>query len=258
MHRHLTRVICVASALLVCAVSSAPPAAALTGNEKFTMAVYEDFLLRAPTSSELGWWSGFLNGGGTRTAMAANVLGDDEFKTIWVLGASQYYLGGTNSQLGTVTANLLSSGDFVASEVALLAGSTYYSQNGSSSSGYVTALYQDVLLRNGSSSEITYWVAQITSGTRTRAWVARYFIRSGESGDRRVGGTAGMTTCSSTVLTDTAAITAGTYCLVLDRLAGSGEISYWSGQLAGPAQLPSLWSSVAGSTEYYNNAQLRF
>jgi hypothetical protein len=237
---------------------AAPPAGALTGNEKFIMAVHEDFLLRTPDSGELAWWSGYLSGGGSRASLVVNVLDTDEFSRLWVLGASQYYLGGTDSQFGTVLTNLNTTGDFVASEVALIAGAAYFSENGGTNTSFVQAVYDDVLLRPADTPGLTYWVGRLNTGTSTRSSVANHFIRTTESANRRVGGTAGMTACSSTVLSDTAAVTAGTYCIVLDRLAGATEISYWSGQLSGTDQLPSLWASVAGSTEYYNNAQSRF
>jgi hypothetical protein len=41
-------------------------------------------------------------------------------------------------------------------------------------------------------------------------------------------------------------------------MADSGGATYWSGVLAGTDQLPSLWASLAGSTEYFTNAQVRF
>jgi hypothetical protein len=235
----------------------APPAGALTGTEKFIYAVYEDFLFVEPDADQLTWWTVYL-GSSSRASMVSSLLNSSDFQGLWVIGASEYYLGQLDSTYDTVVSNLVSSDDFVASEVALVSGAEYFANAGSTNTGYVTALYQDVLLRNGSSGDISYWAGQITAGTRTRAWVANYFIRTTESANRRVGGTAGMTTCSATELSDIAAIAAGTYCIVLDRIAGSGEISYWAGQLTATDQLPALWASVAGSTEYYNAAQTRF
>lgn len=258
MRRMTTWLVALATVVTLLFGVGSPPAGALTGNERFIMAVHEDFLLRAPSSSELGWWSGYLSGGGSRASLVANVLDTGEFRRLWVLGASQYYLGGTDAQFGTILGNLNTTEDFVASEVALIAGAVYLSENGSTNTSFVQAVYEDVLLRPADTPGLTYWVGRLNAATATRSTVASHFIRTTESANRRVGGTSGMTACSSTVLSDTAAVAAGTYCIVLDRLAGAGEISYWSGQLAGTDQLPSLWASVAGSTEYHTNAQLRF
>ncbi|HEV7723224.1 MAG TPA: DUF4214 domain-containing protein [Iamia sp.] len=239
------------------AVGGAPPASALTGTEKFIMAVHEDFLLRTPSANEMTWWTAYL-GGSSRTSMVSSVLSSDEFKRLWVFGISEHYTGGTTTSQGTITSNLISSGDFVASEVALVSGSFFFDEQGGTNTTYVEGLYQKVLLRASDSSGLTYWVGRLNAATATRASVANHFIRTLESATRRVDGLSANTTCPSISLADLTALTSGTYCIVLDRMALSTEVTYWAGQLTGTDQLPSLWASVAGSTEYYNNAQLRF
>jgi hypothetical protein len=190
--------------------------------------------------------------------MVSSILNDSEFQALWVYGVGEYYLGGQDPSAATILSNLQSTDDFVASEVAHLAGSTYFSNHGSTNTGYVTALYQDVLLRNGSPGDISYWAGQITSAVRTRSWVANYFIRTSESATRRVAGVSGLATCPTIFLQDADSLAAGSYCIVLDRLPNGPDTTFWAGQLAASDQLPSLWASLAGSTEYYNTAILRY
>lgn len=233
------------------------PAAALTNNEKFVWAVYEDFLLREPEVDEVTWWSAYLSSH-SRSSMVASVLDLEQFKGSWVIGASIYYLGEIDPNALAISDALETSDDFVASEVALLAGSTYFANKGGTNTSFVENLYYDALLRAVDAPSLSYWVGRLDAATATRASVASSIIRSTESAQRRVGGASGMTTCTTTTLSDATALAAGSYCIVLDRMADSGGISYWSGQLAASDQLPSLWASLAGSTEYYNNALARF
>lgn len=233
------------------------PASALTNNEKFVWAVHTDFLLRNPDAAEVTWWSTYLSGN-SRTAMVANVLDSSEFKDLWVVAVSLYYLDEIDPDSFTITDTLDSNDDFVASEVTLIAGATYYANSGGTNTSFVEALHLDTLQRPVDATALSYWVGRLNNGTSTRSSVANYVIRSNESALRRVGGAAGMTSCPTIVLLDVSSLTAGSYCIVLDRVADSGGLSYWAGQLSASDQLPSLWTSLAGSTEYYNNALTRF
>lgn len=256
--RAATFLVALAGALLLAIALPTKPAGALTNDEKFITAVYEDFVLRPPTDDEYLWWTAYLAGSGSKTAMVQNVLELEEFEYYFVLGASNYYSDTNDAALDTVFSTLTSTEDFVAAEVALLAGSTFYSAHGSTNTGFVTALYDRVLLRTPDASGLAYWVGRLDAATATRAYVASVFVKGSESGARRVGGMAGASSCSTVYLDATASLAAGSYCLVLDRMAFPSEASYWVGQLSGSNSLPTLWSGLAGSAEYYTLAQSRF
>ena len=42
---------------------------------------------------------------------------------------------------------------------------------------------------------------------------------------------------------------------MLKRPADPGGLTFWRDHLAQTGQLPTLWGQLAGSTEYFNNAQ---
>ncbi|HEV7721581.1 MAG TPA: DUF4214 domain-containing protein [Iamia sp.] len=237
----------------------AQPAAALTPTENFTTAVYQDFILRDPTSSELTWWSAYIGGGGTRSGMVSSILNDDEFATLWSYGVRLYYLETVDTAdptLPTDIANLQTSDDFVAAEVSVLAGSEFFTDAGATNTGFVEGVYDEVLLRAADSGGLAYWVSQLDLGLKTRSQVARSFIRTTEAASRRVAGLSGATSCSATTLEDVVDLSAGSYCIVLDRMADPPDAAYWTPYLTGASsQLTALWTSLAASTEYYNNAQ---
>lgn len=245
--------------LMICLVTGleARPAAALTNNEKFVWAVHADFLLRAPNADEVTWWNAYLSGN-SRTAMVTSLLHSSEFANLWAVGASLYYLDEIDPDTFNIADTLESSDDFVASEVTLIAGATYYANSGGTNTSFVEALYLDVLQRPVTAPILSYWVGRLNNGTSTRSSVASYAIKSNESARRRVGGTEGMISCPTTALEDASSLTAGSYCIVLDRVADSGGLSYWADRLSASDQLPTLWASLAGSTEYYNKALTKF
>lgn len=246
-------------AVVVLGTFANPPRveAAATPDQKFVEAVYLDFLLRGPEAHELAWWSAYLTSG-SRTTMVQSLLTDVEFEHLWIVGVRYRYLGevvAEDPQYEVDLSDLAQSGDFVASEVSVLAGPRYFELNGSTSASFVESIYEDVLLRPSDAQGLDYWVDRLDGATATRATVAQAFIRSVEAANRRVGGPAGATACASTVLTDVEALEAGAFCLVLDRMASGPDGTYWSGQLAATAQLPTFWASLAGSSEYFANAQ---
>jgi hypothetical protein len=259
--RTLTSKLCalgVAVGLSLGVLGAGAPAGAATPNEKFVTKVYEDFLFRAPTSAELTWWTAYL-AGGSRTAFVTQTLATAEFRQAWTHGVFAFYLAEYDvdtAPFTTVLSNVTSSGDYVASEVAVIAGAAYFQRAGSTNAGYVETLYEDVLRRPVDGPSLTYWTDRIDNGTWTRSKLANYVIRSTESVNLRIGGLAGSTECQATELVDEQALTAGTYCIVLDRMADAAGIAYWAPRLASTDQLPSAWATFAGTTEYFNLAQL--
>lgn len=256
--QRLTRTLLAATLALAILGSGAARPAGATATDNFIISVYDDFLLDTPTDAELTWWTAVL-GSNSRTSMVDSILDSRDFKVMWLLGVRHYYIGAASVSDSTFSSDLTAleaNDDFVTSEVSVLAGTEFFSVSGGTNGGYIDALYQKVLLREPTATDRAYWVGQLDTAARTRSNVARYFIRTQESARRRVGGPSAATSCATTVLDDEASLASGSYCIVLDRMADSGGLSYWASHLtASSSQLPQLWASLAGSTEYFNNAQ---
>jgi hypothetical protein len=248
-------------ALVVLTVAFAPgraeASAPETPNEWFVTRVYEDFLLRPPTADEYVWWNAVL-GFQTRAQVANGILSSGSFTNLWVVGVHRYYLGAfdpSNPDVPGQVSSLQASLNFLETEVSVLASDDFFASAGGTNSGYVSGLYEKVLLRPADSSGLSYWTNRLVTGTSTRAQVARSLLRSTEAARRRVGGPVDMSTCSATTIEAIESLSAGSFCLVLDRMADPSGLTYWTGVLSGTGQLPTLWASHAGSTEYFNGAQ---
>lgn len=233
-------------------------ASALTPTEKYITAVHRDFLLRDPTANELIWWNAYL-GSNSRQAFVDHVLGSDEFKEEWIGGIRLYYLTIIDDEDASYTADLnalKSSGNFLASETTLLGSQTYWEFNGETNTSFAESLFQRILLRPSDPSGLSYWVNRLNNGTSTRSQVASSMIRSTEAARRRVAGDPSATFCPTTVIEDENSLSAGAFCIILDRLADPSGSNYWTTQLSNTSQLPEMWSALASSNEYYNHAQL--
>lgn len=235
---------------------TAIPASALTADEKYVTRLYADFLGRSPSPAELTWGAAVL-ANSPRSTYVANLLATAEFESRWITGTYQRYLvaNPTSSQANAARFALDVSGNYLATEIDVLASSAYFSASGGTNSLFVTSLFQDLLWRDPDPSGSSYWTGQLDSGAKSRAQVATSIVRSNESAALRVAGLADQTECISTDLENIDDLASGSYCLVLDRLPDPSGASYWTGQLSGAGQLPALWSSLAGSNEYFNHAQ---
>ena len=218
--------------------------------------LYQDFLQRNADQDEEAAAIAYLSTH-TRTQLAEWLMLQDEFVYQWIWGTYQQYLATvpTDSEFLLAVADFQSTSNYLNTEATVLSSAAYFANAGGTNSGYVSAVYQSVLYRAADPSGLSYYTSQLDSGAKTRADVARLLIRSTEGSTRRVNGVAGATTCAWTAFDDFDSLKSGSYCIVLDRLADPSGLSYWVGQLSGSAQLPLLWASNAGSTEYYNHAQ---
>lgn len=244
-------VVCLAS---MCVLGR--PASALTPNENFVNRLYRDFYLRDATQAELALGAVQLQGQ-TRAAFTVNFLNSTPFRANWVEGVYQRYTlrSPTSSQFSSAMSSLATYGNYLSVELDALASSYYFALAGSTNREYVDALYSDLLWRVADTSGWDYWTDQLNLGHRTRRQVAEYIVRSNESSRIRVRGVGNPTTCLGTDLTNFDDLALGSYCLLLDRLADSSGAAYWTAQLEGNGQLPSLWINLASSSEYYSLAQ---
>ncbi|HVX15512.1 MAG TPA: DUF4214 domain-containing protein [Pirellulales bacterium] len=154
----------------------------------FVATVYQDVLHRAAGAGDLLYWASVRGAGASDAAIAQTIADSPEARTFIVDNAYQTYLGRAPDAGGlSFWLSQLSAGMSDEVFVSLIASSAeYYADNGGTSSGYITALYRDILQRTSTPSqpEIDYWVTQLARSTRgaaqARADIALAFQESTE------------------------------------------------------------------------------
>jgi hypothetical protein len=122
-----------------------------TRNQLFVLQLYQDLLGREADAAGLASWSGQLDSGATtRTQVAGAIAGSMEYRSDEVQALYQHYLHRPADPSGLATfVGFLDSGGTVEQMAAIIVGSPeYYAvRGGNTTTGFLTALYQDALNR---------------------------------------------------------------------------------------------------------------
>jgi hypothetical protein len=122
-----------------------------TRNQLFVVQLYQDLLGRDADAAGLASWSGQLDSGAmTRTQVAGAIAGSMEYRSDEVQALYQHYLHRPADLSGLATfVGFLDSGGTVEQVAAIIVGSPeYYAvRGGNTTTGFLTALYQDALNR---------------------------------------------------------------------------------------------------------------
>ncbi len=160
--------------------------AGLTAQQRFVQVLYLNVLGRVGTLSELNSWLPALNGANGQQVVAENIEGSLEGRTRLVKTWYQTYLGRGASPLDaqlwptqlvsgqseeTVLSQILGSAEFFAKSQNLVA-------TGTDQERYVQTLYQVLLKRTASASEIASWLGALNS--QGNAAVVKAFLTSAE------------------------------------------------------------------------------
>lgn len=212
---------------------------AITPDEAFVLAAYEDFLGRTPTDEELA----DVTADPLDTEAARFALVDElSLSAEWIAHTvERLYLdtlgrpgeeGGTEFWIEKLAAEEVT--------VAQAAASFYSSDEYFEGFGendvtiWVTDLYTKILLRTPEQEGIDYWVE--ATELRGRWWVASAFYQSDESCHTRV---------------------KNLYEIFLGRAPETGGWNYWSARVNADGDL-ALAAFLASSNEYYDRAWDRF
>ena len=153
------------------ASATASPAAQVTA---YVQRVYQDLVGRAPEAAGMSYWTGVLNSGIPRAAVAWALVTSDEYRSGVIGRMYQQYLGrasdagGLAYWVGQVGAGLT----FEQFQVLLLGSDEYFvspNKGKSDPTHFVDAMYRDVLGRPVDAVGQNYFVGQLVSGTSTRA-----------------------------------------------------------------------------------------
>jgi hypothetical protein len=160
-------------------------------NVLWLQSVYQDVLGRtADGADQLGGWLALLNDQGlSRTVVANDILTSPESENREVAALAEQFLGQAPDAptLSGLVGQLQTSGRLSDVRASLLASADYFNQQGATSTGYVQALYRDLLNRSPSAAEVQVWVGQLQNGA-TRLQVAAAFLASLEYQDQLVQG----------------------------------------------------------------------
>jgi hypothetical protein len=204
----------------------------LSADEAFVQALYQDFLHRSGSPGELDGWVASLPLLG-RSGVASLIIRSGEALTDVISQVYQTYLqrapdatgeaawlaflqnGGTEEQFIT---RVVSSEEYAADVAA---------RSGGSDAAFVQSLYNTILGRTGSASEIGFWLGVLP--TLSRAGVAAAFVGSGEYRSDQI---------------------TQFYSSLLHRSASASEVAGW---VNSGADLLSIEVAFASSGEFYAN-----
>ncbi|HVX59696.1 MAG TPA: DUF4214 domain-containing protein, partial [Pirellulales bacterium] len=202
-------------------------------NQRFIAALYQEFLHRDADPAGLSFHENQLNAGASRESVAMSFEISHEYSTSFVLAQYQTLLHRAPSQAEVdYWVGLLHGGatwDHV--QTAFLASEEFFAtRGGSNNTGFLNAVYEEVLGRSLDPAAQTFWEAALASGM-SRAAVANTILRSQESANRLV---------------------ESWYQQYLHRPeADPAGLSHWSSMLQSGVPAETVLAGILGSLEYY-------
>jgi hypothetical protein len=205
--------------------------------ESWVLAAYQDFLGREPTSQELAATVARIASGTPRSTIARELATSPEWISHLVVGFYDDTLGRLpTSDEVAYWAEQLATGRRTVAQVAasFYASNEAFSNAGGTNADWIEDLYLDLLSREATGDDVTYWSGQVAA--RGRGWVALQLYQSLESRRARV-----------TTL----------YEALLGRAPDAAGRDYWAGRLTREGDI-ALARNLASSAEYLARARTRF
>lgn len=211
----------------------------IPGSTQFITAAYNDVLGRSPDAGGLNYWIGTLAAGTPRGNIANFFNNSDEYYSLKITEAYNRALrrapdpAGFNYWMGALKRGQLSAEDIYSTFLAT--DEMYFVQGGGTNTGYVTAMYRELLLRDPDAPGLAFWVGKLDRGEPRRAvsdsiWYSpeKYNVRVNEA-----------------------------YQKFLNRTANAGEQAYWS-QIARQFGPTTMRAMIMSSDEYWSKADVRY
>jgi len=215
-----------------------PPSPPPSPDSSFVRAAYADVLGRTPSSGEVAGWTRLLAQGAPRSAVASGFNNSDEYRLhlidlayLEVLGRPAES-GGRLSWLNGMRAGALQPDDV--HRIFLSTDEFFATKGGGSDSGYIRALYQDVIGRPATDPEVAYWVTLL--GRLGRQGVVNGFWFAAE-----------------TINGQSAAL----FTTFLGRPPSAGEVTSWAAVVRASG-LTGARNLIMSSAEYGARAVARF
>lgn len=153
-----------------------------TSQDEFLTAAYRDLLGREPDAAGYSYWLGLLDDGVPAGVVAAAIGDADEQRRLVVTQAYMRVLR-RNPDAGGLrfwSADMIDKTSEVELYSLLFGSAEYFQQNGRTSTGFVTALYRDILTRNPDNAGLSYWSDLLSAGVPRDA-IAGEFLQSAEA-----------------------------------------------------------------------------
>ncbi|WP_142206590.1 DUF4214 domain-containing protein [Subtercola boreus] len=148
---------------LTTALAPAASAAPAPARAAYVTALYQDYLGRLPSNSDVTFWSAKLAAGSPRSSVAAGFADSDEYRLIRIDNAYRTILGrepeagGRASWLDGMHRGILGTDDV---DRAFYQSDEFYINSGNSDWTVIAALYQHILGRTPSFEESSTWLTR--------------------------------------------------------------------------------------------------
>jgi hypothetical protein len=207
------------------------------GGAAFICALYQAALGRTADPSGLSIYQAQLTAGTSRRAVAEELLTSTEYRRDLVASYYQQYLGRPADAGGIATfVNMFTQGaDAESVQAAIIASAEFADRSGGSDSGFVAALYQDLLNRPVDAGGLATFAEQLATGI-SRTAVAEELLTSAE------------------YRSDLVASYSQSY---LGRPADGGGITTFLAQFAPGASNDAVQAALLGSGEVLHRVELR-
>ena len=202
-------------------------------------ALYADLLGRRPDPTGLSTWTSRLLQGTSQSELVATLTRSDEYISKRVRQAYVEVLGREPEPAGAANwLDVIRRGGATVDDVQrrFYDSTEYFNRSGGTDAGYVQRLYQTVLGRSASSSDLAVWVPRMSSPTFGRAKVVDGIWFSTEAAKRRAG---------------------AYYRTFLQREPDGPGVTGWANVLLQSGE-GAVRTGIAGSQEYRSKAVVRF
>jgi len=210
--------------------SALSAAVALGGNANslFVASAY-GLLLNRATDSGAAFWVNELNSGASSASVVLGIEGSTEYLTDQVVALYSRYLNRAPDSTGEQywLNVLLQGGTLEQVAEGMVSSQEYFQDHGSTNQGYVTGLYNQVLGRSPSTSELNTWLNAMAGG-ESRMAVAVSFLTATEYR-------------TDLVQTD--------FNFYLGRPADSSGLAYWVSALQAGSTDQAVLAGILGSPE---------
>jgi subtilisin family serine protease/subtilisin-like proprotein convertase family protein len=200
-------------------------------NFHYVEKLYQNILNRTGSDSDILGWTAMLNAGVSRNQIALMFLNSPEYQSDLINSVYEKLLhrqadpGGLSFWIGEMQAGLP-----IETIMEAIAGTPEYAVlHGNTPQGIAVGLYQDLLGRTASPSDILFWGNQISAGT-SAATVAADFLNSSEY--------------QSDLVT-------GYYVSYLGHTPDLGGLRYWQSLLASGFPRTAIQAGILSSGEYF-------